>query len=220
VEKVEICRQEIPERWVTVLCGNNILDRLEISLRSLPSQLQSFARGSDFDEYHAMLPVKPAMVIAVNDLINNNLNGAYRSLYVEGKILELLSLTISQLDDAERGEITPASLSAREINRVEHSCHLITSNLASPPSLAELSRTVGLSSNRLNELFRAHMGVTTGQYAIEQRMLKAHDLLKLGDMSITEIGYELGYKYPGNFTAAFKRFFGVPPRNYRPSAGS
>jgi AraC-like DNA-binding protein len=44
----------------------------------------------------------------------------------------------------------------------------------------------------------------------------ADDLLvNAPDLSITQVGYELGYKDPGSFSRAFKRYAGISPMAYR-----
>jgi AraC-like DNA-binding protein len=46
-------------------------------------------------------------------------------------------------------------------------------------------------------------------------MARARTLLLETELSITQIALEVGYEYAGNFTTAFKRYFGVPPNVMR-----
>jgi AraC-like DNA-binding protein len=43
----------------------------------------------------------------------------------------------------------------------------------------------------------------------------AREYLATSKLSIEEIAAMLGYSSPGNFTHAFKRWHGSPPRQYR-----
>ena len=49
------------------------------------------------------------------------------------------------------------------------------------------------------------------------RMLKATELLKLTSLSIAEIGSAVGYENQLHFSRAFKRIYGISPREWRNS---
>ena len=49
----------------------------------------------------------------------------------------------------------------------------------------------------------------------ETRFDLARHLLQATDTSVTEIGFELGYTKPANFSRAFQRWAGVSPRQFR-----
>lgn len=48
-------------------------------------------------------------------------------------------------------------------------------------------------------------------------MLKATELLKLTSLSIAEIGSAVGYENQLHFSRAFKRIYGISPREWRNS---
>lgn len=55
------------------------------------------------------------------------------------------------------------------------------------------------------------------QYIIEQRLLQAAQLLLESDWNVSEIAAIVGYGKPSNFAAAFKKKYGVAPKNYQKS---
>jgi AraC family transcriptional activator of pobA len=59
----------------------------------------------------------------------------------------------------------------------------------------------------------------TGKTALEYIQLKVMDTAKEKIMdisrSVSEIAYELGFKYPQHFTRAFKKYTGHTPVDYR-----
>jgi AraC-like DNA-binding protein len=78
-------------------------------------------------------------------------------------------------------------------------------------SLAELLYTSERSlQRRLTE-----SGTSFRQLQEETRFDLARQLLHETQDSVTEIGFELGYSNPANFTRAFQRWAGVSPRRYR-----
>ena len=55
------------------------------------------------------------------------------------------------------------------------------------------------------------------QYIIEQRLVQATQLLLESDWNVGEVAAIVGYGKPSNFAAAFKKKYGVAPKNYRES---
>jgi len=58
-------------------------------------------------------------------------------------------------------------------------------------------------------------GTSFRQLQEETRFSLARHLLQATNTSVTEIGFELGYTEPANFSRAFQRWAGVSPRQYR-----
>ena len=217
--KGEICRKDEAERWMTVLCSRRFIsDQIGVDTKTLPAELRQFAAKRNAPGFHAVLPLESSMIVAVNDVITNNLTGNYRSMYLEGKVLELISMTLSNLaghqPTAGKRGATP-----REREQLKHAVAIVEENLANPPLLASIASQVGMNPSRLNRLFKQTAEMTYGQYVIDQRMRKAHEYLRSGELSITEIAHTLGYEYTGNFSAAFRRFFGVSPKSYQRTLG-
>ena len=50
-------------------------------------------------------------------------------------------------------------------------------------------------------------------------VLSAHEkskvLIEMGELSISAIAYDTGFSTPGNFSTAFKKFYGDTPAQYR-----
>jgi AraC family transcriptional regulator of arabinose operon len=78
-----------------------------------------------------------------------------------------------------------------------------------------LAREVRLSRSRLQRLFKQEMGVLLGDYLVEQRLLKAAELLVSSNMSIKEIAFAVGYEHQSSFTRAFESRFARSPKWYR-----
>lgn len=84
-------------------------------------------------------------------------------------------------------------------------------------SVAYCAAEFNLSANYFGDLIKKE----TGKTAYEFIQLKMMDIAKekiLGSTkSVSEIAYDLGFKYPQHFTRVFKQYTGVSPQEFRSS---
>ncbi len=99
----------------------------------------------------------------------------------------------------------------------EHRVRKILMLIESQParSIHELAAQFNLSHSHLQHLFKQHTGSRLGHVMLEQRLLKAADLLENSTMSVKEIAYAVGYEHTSSFIRAFERRFAQAPRSYR-----
>lgn len=83
------------------------------------------------------------------------------------------------------------------------------------PSVSYCARALNLSPNYFGDLVKKE----TGKSALEYIHLRLIDVAKEkvfdSDKSLSEIAYELGFKYPQHFTRVFKKSVGMSPTAYR-----
>jgi AraC-like DNA-binding protein len=83
------------------------------------------------------------------------------------------------------------------------------------PSVAYCAEQLHLSPNYFGDMVKKE----TGKTALEYIQLKTMDIAKEkildASRSLSEIAYEIGFKYPQHFTRAFKKSTGVTPNEYR-----
>ena len=82
-------------------------------------------------------------------------------------------------------------------------------------TIEELSRQYHMNPTTLKAAFKSTYGTSLVAHMKEHRMERAAKLLKETDMSIAEIAQAVGYDSQSKFTAAFKAFYQVLPREYR-----
>ena len=61
-------------------------------------------------------------------------------------------------------------------------------------------------------LFKAVDGRTIGEFVTAMRMARALELMQERRLSITQIAFEVGYEHSANFSTAFRRHYGMTPR--------
>jgi AraC-like DNA-binding protein len=190
-------------------------DSLRLGPDGLPIPFRRFLYGDSFDLFSASLALTPGMGRAVMDLLTAAPTGSLRSVYAEGKCLELIASALVALQQAPRGAGAAAPLTNRELDCVRHAWEIIGREFADAPSLHGLARRVGVNQNKLNQGFRQLFDRTVGEHMNECRMRRAENLLRTGSWNVAQVAHEVGYDFPGNFTTAFKRFFGTLPRAAR-----
>lgn len=92
---------------------------------------------------------------------------------------------------------------------------VLDGRMADPPGLIELAAELGTNERKLTDIFRRRVGLTVFDYFSELRLETARHLLESSGMRIQAIASHVGYLNAGDFTRAFRRHFGVTPRDYR-----
>ncbi len=83
------------------------------------------------------------------------------------------------------------------------------------PNLDQLAAEFNLSLSTLKRHFRIVFGKNIYQYYQEKRMEWGKTQLEKGDCTIGEIATHLGFYKINNFSIAFKKYFGVLPRELK-----
>jgi len=91
---------------------------------------------------------------------------------------------------------------------------LLTGYLGESLTIGTCADLTGMSNRTLQRRLAEH-GTSFNQLLDQTRFDRAKQLLNDRSINVTEIGYELGYANPANFTRAFQRWAGVSPRQHR-----
>ncbi|MGW0182428.1 AraC family transcriptional regulator [Nocardia sp. NPDC003345] len=86
-------------------------------------------------------------------------------------------------------------------------------------TVAGLAAAVGVSRAALAKRFTALVGEPPMAFLTEWRLSLAADLFRETDHTVDAVARHVGYSNAFALSAAFKRHFGVPPRDYRAAAG-
>ncbi|MEE1823995.1 AraC family transcriptional regulator [Streptomyces sp. BE20] len=89
---------------------------------------------------------------------------------------------------------------------------------AQPLNVEALARDVNMSAGHLSRQFRAAYGEAPYAYLMTRRIERAAALLRRGDLSVTEVCFEVGCASLGTFTTRFTELVGMPPGAFRRQA--
>jgi AraC family transcriptional activator of pobA len=87
--------------------------------------------------------------------------------------------------------------------------------LEGQPSISYCASTLHLSTNYFSDLVKKETGKSAQEYVHAKLIDLAKEKVFDHTKSISEISYELGFKYPQHFTRFFKMQTGVTPNEYR-----
>lgn len=154
----------------------------------------------------------PSMRLAVHQAMHCPQDLPHDQLFLESKALELVSLYMQEL--APKGSFQdPNRASPDERDRLHEARDILRAELAEPPTIATLSRRVGLNECKLKRLFKSRFGTTIYGFVQTERMRIAKTLLEEG-MSVSRTASEMGYVNNSHFAAAFRKYHGSLPSNF------
>ena len=86
---------------------------------------------------------------------------------------------------------------------------------AQPLDVEALARGAHMSAGHLSREFRIAYGESPYGYLMTRRIERAMALLRRGDLSVTEVCFEVGFSSLGTFSTRFAELVGMPPSTYR-----
>ena len=88
-------------------------------------------------------------------------------------------------------------------------------HLDEPLTISTLSRRACLSATTFKESFRRLYGLPVHAWLRQRRMERAAELLRSSSLSVLGVAQSVGFSSASQFTAAFRRQYGVTPAQYR-----
>jgi AraC-like DNA-binding protein len=86
---------------------------------------------------------------------------------------------------------------------------------AKPLDVEALARVALMSSGHFSRSFRAAFGESPYGYLMTRRIERAMALLRRGDLSVTDVCFEVGCSSLGTFSTRFSELVGESPSAYR-----
>lgn len=83
------------------------------------------------------------------------------------------------------------------------------------PTVSYCAGELNLSPNYFGDLIKKETGKSAQEYIQLKLMNIAKEKILDTSKSVSDIAYELGFKYPQHFTRSFKKFTGYSPQEYR-----
>jgi len=85
------------------------------------------------------------------------------------------------------------------------------------PTVQSIAEALNVSSNYLSGVLKTLTGQNTQEHIHNKLIEKAKERLSTTDLSVSEIGYELGFQHPQSFSKLFKIKTNLSPSEFRRS---
>ena len=82
-------------------------------------------------------------------------------------------------------------------------------------NVTTLALELGMSRTSLFSKTKSLLGESPQAFLTSFRMNRAKELLKQGDLNVSEVAYRVGFSTLTGFSRSFKNQFGVPPSSFQ-----
>ena len=106
----------------------------------------------------------------------------------------------------------------RDLERLRRVRDRMDREYARPLNLEVLAHGANMSAGHLSRQFRLAYGESPYSYLMTRRIERSMALLLRGDLSVTDVCFEVGCSSLGTFSTRFTELVGVPPSAYRQNA--
>ncbi len=183
------------------------------SLPDSPPQLGALVSPSHGQFHYCHLPLNPRMFELASQLIDNPYTGALALIHTEATTLELLCAAVAEFSCARQAPIK--RYSERDLRCLYAARTVLAGQLSSPPTTRQVARAVGMSETSLKRGFKALFGETLFEFSLRCRMQHALKLLREQHMPAAQVAEAVGYGHQSSFATAFRREFGLCPKDAR-----
>ncbi|GAB5415251.1 MAG: pyochelin biosynthesis transcriptional regulator PchR [Congregibacter sp.] len=208
-----------PFQSVCIHLSREGLEFLHLGGNSLTEPLLSLYERDSLPDMHQKLNAPHTLIGLARDMVESRdmFSADTRRFYLGARALEILVTVVEQFRRKTIPNTGANRVSQRDVSRIHESRRILEASYANPPSIQELARLVGVNTTKLKLGFREIFGGTIQEFIIRQRMETGLMLLENTDLSISEIGYRVGYSYPASFTQAIRKHYGKTPQRLRGS---
>ena len=106
-------------------------------------------------------------------------------------------------------------MTLEDLARLRQARDTMDRDYAKPLDVPALARVALMSPGHFSRSFRAAYGETPYSYLMTRRIERAKALLRRGDLTVTEVCFEVGCASLGSFSSRFTELVGESPSAYR-----
>lgn len=159
--------------------------------------------------------VSPEMIKTASEILHPPVPEVMESQYCKLKCEELLCYIFALL--TQREALPASGMHIDDIKAIYAIKLHLQSNLAEPPNIAGLAREAAMSEPKLRKLFKQAFGKGVFGYYQSMRIQEAARLLKEKGLTVSEVGYQLGFTNLSHFSRVFEQHIGMKPKRYSQS---
>jgi len=152
--------------------------------------------------------VSPAMQSCLHQLLTHKLQAASGELFNKAQLLEFFSHYLNpQLPQAYK-------LKESEVAKLLKVKQIIRENVHQPPSTKNLALMIGTNEFTLKRYFKAYFGLSIHTFVTQYRLELGRQFIDLDQLQVKEAAYRAGFSSASHFIAAYKKKYGVTPKQH------
>lgn len=141
------------------------------------------------------------------------LTGELKSIYLKAQALDIMwQSCLALVADDAGGWQAPSLMSLRHCERVRD---YIIANLEKDLSIDLIAGEAGASTSTIQRHFKEHFGITIFGFIRQKRLEAARAALATDGIPVSQAAHLAGYHNISSFTTAFRKSFGVTPKQAR-----
>jgi AraC-like DNA-binding protein len=156
--------------------------------------------------------ITPGIQKVALEITENDIPETLYPFYYRLKAEELICLVFAEL--LKRENTSLQAINETDAEKIYQIRAKILRDLSTPPVLEDLAKEAIMSKSKLNRLFKQIFGESIFNYYQSFRMKEAARLLKERRLSVSEVGYEMGFSNLGHFTRVFEEHIGIKPKKF------
>jgi AraC-like DNA-binding protein len=156
--------------------------------------------------------ISDEMIKTASEILQHPVPEDLVSHYCKLKCDELLCYIFAQL--MQREALPVSGMHIDDIKAIYAIKLHLQSHLDEPPNIAALAKEGGMSAPKLRKLFKQTFGKGVFEYYQSARIQEAARLLKENHLTVSEVGYQLGFTNLSHFSRVFEQHIGMKPKKY------
>jgi AraC-like DNA-binding protein len=156
--------------------------------------------------------IYPSLQKIVDEIIADPASEAFKLFFLRVKAEELICILLMELE--KRDEKQLYALNSQDIQTIYKVKEQLLEHLGTPPVIKELAISASMSPTKLKRLFKQIFGNSIFNYYQAFRMEEAALLLKEEKLSVSDVGYKLGFTNLSHFSRVFEDHIGMKPKQY------
>jgi AraC-like DNA-binding protein len=161
--------------------------------------------------------LNPQQLKLVDEIFNHTYVRPLAQIYYESRVLNLIESLLSEVLTKKEEAIHEQGIytNTEDIKIIQKAETFISSNIDKPfAGVDAMSKMCFMSRTKFINLFQRIYGMSSYDYYQKKRLNLAYTNLKTGKHSVANIAENIGYSSVSNFTTAFKKEFGILPKEF------
>jgi AraC-like DNA-binding protein len=194
--------------------------RCRMLLLTIPPAILNRANGSELPDVHLsqQIGLDDAIIGQTLSALQQEVEspGPNSASYIDGLVMLLLNRLVRCASNLAAPLVRPKFAKGGLAHwRLKQALQLLESDSAKAPLLSEIAQSINLHPTSFCRAFKQSTGVPPHRYLLVHRTNQAKKMMEDRNLTLTQIAMDCGFSSSSQFSAAFKRIVGMPPRAFR-----